>query len=65
MGVNSLSCVSMTDCFNDQECKVRPQIVNFISDEPVFHPFSIKTVNAVVVLTTSMIHIRKCVFKIK
>ena len=39
MGVNSLSCVSMTN----QECKVRPQIVNVISDEPVFSPFSIKT----------------------
>ena len=39
MGVNSLYCVSMTN----QECKVRPQVVNAISDEPVFHPFSIKT----------------------
>ena len=39
MGVNSLSCVSMTN----QECKVRPQIVNVNSDEPVFYPFSIKT----------------------
>ena len=38
-GVNSLSCISM----NNQECKVRPQIVNVNSDEPVFYPFSIKT----------------------
>ena len=37
--VNSLSCISM----NNQECKVRPQIVNVNSDEPVFYPFSIKT----------------------
>ena len=37
--VNSLSCISM----NNQECKVRPQIVNVNSDEPVFFPFSIKT----------------------
>ena len=37
--VNSMSCVSMTN----QECKVRPQIVNVNSDEPVFYPFSIKT----------------------
>ena len=37
--VSSLSCVSM----NNQECKVRPQIVNVNSDEPVFYPFSIKT----------------------
>ena len=38
-GINSLSCISM----NNQECKVRPQIVNVNSDEPVFYPFSIKT----------------------
>ena len=42
--VNSLSptplkCVSM----NNQECKVRLQIVNVNSNEPVFYPFSIKT----------------------
>ena len=37
--VNLLSCISM----NNQECKVRPQIVNVNSDEPVFYPFSIKT----------------------
>ena len=27
---------------NNQECKVRPQIVNVNSEEPVFFPFSIK-----------------------
>ena len=27
---------------NNQECKVRPQIVNVNSDEPVFYPFSIE-----------------------
>ena len=37
--VNPLKCISM----NNQECKVRPQIVNVNSDEPVFYPFSIKT----------------------
>ena len=37
--VNSLSCISM----NNQECKVRPQIVNVNGDDPVFFPFSIKT----------------------
>ena len=35
----SLKCVSMTN----QECKVRLQILNVNSDEPVFYPFSIKT----------------------
>ena len=37
--VNSLKRVSM----NNQECKVRPEIVNVNSDEPVFFPFIIKT----------------------
>ena len=37
--INLLSCISM----NNQECKVRPQIVNVNSDEPVFFRFSIKT----------------------
>ena len=31
-------CVSMTN----QECKVRPQMFNVNSDEPVFYHFSIK-----------------------
>ena len=37
--VNSLKCISM----NNQECKVRPEIVNVNSNESVFYPFSIKT----------------------
>ena len=37
--VNLLSCISM----NNQECKVRPQIVNVNNEEPVLFPFSIKT----------------------
>ena len=37
--VNSLKCISM----NNQECKVRPEIVNVNSNEPLFYPFSIKT----------------------
>ena len=39
MGVNSLSCISVTN----QECKIRPQILNVNVNEPVFFPFSIKT----------------------
>ena len=37
--VNPLECVSM----NNQECKVRREIVNVNSNELVFHPVSIKT----------------------
>ena len=38
-GVNSLSCISMIN----QERKVRPQIVNVTSNDPVFFSFIIKT----------------------
>ena len=37
--LNLLSCISM----NNQERRVRPQIVNVNSKEPLFFPFSIKT----------------------
>ena len=37
--VNSLECASI----NNQECKVRPEIVNVNSNEPVVYPFSIRT----------------------
>ena len=39
LSATPLKCVSMTN----QECKVRLQIVNIDSDEPVFYSFSIKT----------------------
>ena len=38
INANSLNCVSM----KNQECKTRPQIVNFNSNNPIFYPFSIK-----------------------
>ena len=36
--VNSLECVSM----NNQECKVRTEIINLNTNEPMFYPYSIK-----------------------
>ena len=36
--VNSLECISM----NNQECKVRPKIIDVNNNEPVFCPYSIK-----------------------
>ena len=36
--VNSIECVSM----NNQECKVRPEIINLSTNEPLFYPYSIK-----------------------
>ena len=43
VGTNSLnaiplSCISM----KNQECKVRPEIINVNSDHLIFYPFSIK-----------------------
>ena len=37
--VNSLECVSI----NNQECKVRPEIVDVNCNESIFYPFSIRT----------------------
>ena len=34
----ALKCVSL----NNQECKVRPKIVNVSSNNPIFYPFSVK-----------------------
>ena len=56
--VTALRCISTTN----QECKVRPEIINVNSDEPVFILLVLKQVNAVVVATISMIHMQKCVF---
>ena len=53
--VNPLECVSM----NNQECKVRPEIVNVNSNKPV-----LKQVNAVIVVTKSTIPMQHCVFLI-
>ena len=35
---NALDCMSM----KNSECKVRPKIININSNNPMFHPFSIK-----------------------
>ena len=37
--VNSLECISI----NNQECKMRPEIVNANTKEPIFFPYSIRT----------------------
>ena len=39
VNTTSLNCISM----KNQECKVRPEIINVNSNEPIFYPFSIKT----------------------
>ena len=35
---NSLECVPM----NNQECKIRPEIINLNTNEPMFYPYIIK-----------------------
>ena len=40
LNATPFKCVSMTN----QECKVRPEIINLNSDELVFYPFSIKAI---------------------
>ena len=40
LNVNSLECVSM----NNQECKIRSEIINVNTYEPMFYPYSI-TIN--------------------
>ena len=39
VSTTTLSCISMIN----QACKVRPEIINVNSNEPVFYSFSIKT----------------------
>ena len=39
--VNSLECVSM----NNQECKIRTEIINLNNNEPIFYPYNIKMNN--------------------
>ena len=36
--VNSLECVSM----NNQDCKIKTEIINLNTNEPIFYPCSIK-----------------------
>ena len=38
LNINLLRCVSMSN----QECKIRPKIINANSNEPSFYPYSIK-----------------------
>ena len=53
-----LKCISM----KNQECKVRPEIINVNSNKPVFYPFSIKKVNVVVIVIILTIRTQKYVF---
>ena len=56
--VNSLEFVSM----NNQECKIKTDIINLNTDEPMFYPYSIKYIDAKTVVTQSITHMLKYVF---
>ena len=38
LNVNPLECILL----KNQECKIRPEIVNISSNDPIFYPYSIK-----------------------
>ena len=38
LNINPLKCVSM----NNQDCKIRSQIINSNSNEPLFYPYSVE-----------------------
>ena len=59
--VNSLECVSM----NNQECKIRTEIINLNNNEPIFYPYSIKIKDVKACAIQSMIHMLKNVFLTK
>ena len=40
LNANKLSCISISN----QLCKARPEIVNVNSNNPIFYPFSVKTI---------------------
>ena len=60
----NLSNISLLDrvSMNNQECKVKSEIVNVNGDDPVFFLLVLKQTNAVVVAIISMTLISNCVF---
>ena len=41
-GVNSLNAVTKCISMDNQECKIRQEIINISSNESLFYPYSIK-----------------------
>ena len=58
--VNPLECISM----KNQECKVRPEIVNVILIILYFTLLVLRQINVVAIVIISMIHMQKFVFLI-
>ena len=63
--INSFTAMTFFSCIalefvliNNQECKIRPEILNINSNEPLFYPYSIEVINAVAVVIILMTHIQ-------
>ena len=58
--VNSLECVSL----KNQECKIRPEIVDVSGNIPIFYLLVLRQINVVVIVIILMIHMQEFVFPI-
>ena len=58
--MNSLECVSI----NNQDCKIRSEVINVNTNEPMFYPYSIKINSGKAVVTQSMTYMLNYLFLI-
>ena len=54
LSVNSLECISI----KNEECKVRPEIVNINSNNPIFYPLALKQINVMAIAAILIIHMQ-------
>ena len=54
---NALDFISM----KNRECKLKSEIINVTSNNPMFYPFSVK-INVVAIVIILMIHMQEFVF---
>ena len=54
LSVNSLECISI----KNEECKVRPEIVNINSNNPIFYPLALKQINVMAIVAILIIHMQ-------
>ena len=55
---NALDCISM----KNKECETRPEVLNIISNYPIFNPSSIKINKCSGIVIILIIHMQKIVF---
>ena len=59
MSCNAIKCVSM----NNQECIIRPQLININSNEPSFYLYSIKVNRYSGIFISSYAKLENCLFR--